>query len=282
MQTTEGVLALLNLDGVGKDTFVGQNPDTLLQRTFGGHVMSQALAAVYRTVQPERMAHSLKGYFLRAGHPEIPITYQVTRNRDGRTFSSRRVQAFQGDREIFIMTVSLKVVEEGLEHAESPGRAPALPEECVPLAEVLGTASRRAADVWEREFAAIDARFAGMGEVNGGSRMQVWLRTRDRLPENPRIHQMLLAYASDMTLLGVSTLSHPDAFGSPALEMATIDHSMWFHRPLRADDWVLYDQGSPNAANALGLSHGRLYSTAGVLGASTTQEGLIRLRDDTR
>lgn len=280
MQTTEGILALLDLEVVGEDTFEGLNPDTVLQRTFGGQVMGQALAAVYRTVTPDRLAHSLKGYFLRAGDPDTPITYRVTRNRDGRTFSSRRVQAFQADREIFLMTVSLKSPEVGLEHTEAPGRVPDPPEYCVPLATVLGQASRRAAQLWEREFAAIDARFAQMSEVNGGSRMQVWLRTKDKLPEDPRTHQMLLAYASDMTLLGVSTLPHSDAFGSPQLEMATIDHSMWFHRPLRADEWVLYDQGSPNASNALGLAHGRLYSPDGVLGASTTQEGLIRVRSE--
>ena len=279
MQTTEEILALLRLTEDGADTFTGQNPDTLLQRTFGGQVMAQALSAVYQTVDPERIAHSLKGYFLRAGHPDVPITYVVTRNRDGRTFSSRRVQAFQGDREIFIMTVSLKVAEQGLDHTERPGHLPPPAEDCGPLAAVLGQASRRAADVWEREFAAIEARFAGMAEVNGGSRMQVWMKTRDRLPDDPRIHQMMLAYASDMTLLGVSTLPHPEVLGSPGLEMATVDHSVWFHRPIRADEWVLYDQGSPNAFNALGLSHGRLYDTDGTLGASTTQEGLVRLFD---
>ncbi|MFV0405244.1 MAG: acyl-CoA thioesterase [Propioniciclava sp.] len=279
MRTTEEILTLLRLDSVGEDTFVGGNPGTQLQRTFGGHVMAQALAAVYETTEPDRLAHSLKGYFLRPGHPDVPLTYVVTRNRDGRTFSSRRVQALQDGREIFIMTVSLKLAEPGLDHAETPGHRPDPPERCVPLSEVLERISRRTAHAWEHEFAAIDARFAGQEQVHGGSRMQVWLRTRDRLPDDPRTHQMMLAYASDMTLLGVSTLPHPGAMRAPGLIMATVDHSMWFHRPIRADDWVLYDQGSPNAANALGLSYGRLYDADTRLGASTAQEGLIRLSE---
>ncbi|MFV0452529.1 MAG: acyl-CoA thioesterase [Propioniciclava sp.] len=280
MQTTEEILRILEVTRRADGRFQGRNPDTILQRTFGGQVMAQALSAVYGTVDHRWLAHSLKGYFLRAGHPHFPIDYHVTRARDGRTFTTRRVQAFQDDREIFVMTVSLKVDEPGLDHAETPGHWPDPPQSCVPLAAVLGRSGRRAAEMWEREFAAIDARFAGRAEVNGGSRMQVWLRTRDALPDDPRIHQMMLAYASDMTLLGVSTLPHPAAFGSAALQMATVDHSMWFHRPIRADAWVLYDQGSPNAANALGFSLGRLYDSTGVLGASTAQEGLIRLAEE--
>lgn len=280
MQHSDEILALLTLTPVDDDAFTARNPDTLLQRTYGGQVMAQALSAVYQTVDADRLAHSLKGYFLRPGAPETPITYRVTRTRDGGTFSMRRVQAYQGDREIFLMTVSLKEPEDGLEHAQEPNRAAPPPEDCMPLSGFLGQASRSAAALWEQEFAAIDARFVGMGDYRGGSQMQVWLRTSGALPDDPRVHQMMLAYASDLTLLGVTTLPHPGVFGSRALLMATVDHSLWFHRPIRADEWVLYDQGSPNASNALGLAYGRLYDRHGSLGATSTQEGLIRMTEE--
>lgn len=281
MQHIDEVLALLDLRPAGDDVFVGEHPDTAQQRTFGGQVLAQALAAVYRTVPDDRTAHSLKGYFLRAGSTKLPIHYAVSRTRDGGSFTTRRVTAFQGEHEIFVMSVSLKTAEDGLEHAAAPMKPPTPPQECPPLAQVLGERSPRTAEVWEREWAALDTRFVGFShrELSQGPRMQVWLRAVGAMPDDPRLHQMVLAYASDLTLLAVSTLPHPEAFGSPHLQMATIDHSMWFHRPLRADQWVLYDQSSPNASNALGLSFGRLYSAEGVLGANAVQEGLIRMAD---
>ncbi|MFP5415755.1 MAG: acyl-CoA thioesterase [Actinomycetes bacterium] len=281
MDHIDEVLSLLELEQDAADVFVGDHPDTLQQRVFGGQVMAQALAAMYRTVAQERFAHSLKGYFLRAGSTKEPIHYQVARTRDGGSFSTRRVNAVQAGHEIFVMSASFKVAEKGLDHAAAPVKPPTAPEECPPLSHVLGQRSPRTAEVWEREWAALDTRFVGFShrELSYGPRMQVWLRAVGNMPDDPRLHQMVLAYASDLTLLAVSTLPHREAFGSPQLQMATIDHSMWFHRPIRADEWVLYDQSSPNAANALGLSYGRLYSAGGVLGANTVQEGLIRMAD---
>lgn len=281
MQHIDELLALLQLRADGDDTFVGEHPETRQQRTFGGQVMAQALAAVYRTMPADRLAHSLKGYFLAPGSTADPLTYRVNRTRDGGSFSTRGVQALQGGREIFTMTVSCKAPEDGLTHQVAPTKPPAPPEECPRLAAVLGERSPRTAEVWEREFAALDTRFVGYSNREGGEgmRMQMWLRTVGELPEDPRVHQMVLAYASDLTLLAVSTLPHPEAFGSPSLQMATVDHSLWFHRPIRADEWVLYDQASPNAGNALGLSIGRLYGADGVLGAHAVQEGLIRMAD---
>lgn len=282
MQHIRELLALLELRQGDGDTFTGEHPSTERQRTFGGQVMAQALAAVYRTVPADRIAHSLKGYFLRPGSTAAPITYRVSRTRDGGSFSTRRVTAWQGEAEIFMMSTSLKVPEEGLDHAAVPHKPPTPPEDCPRLADVLGERSPRTAEVWEREWAALDTRFVGFShrEQSDGMRMQVWMRSVGEMPPDVRLHQMVLAYASDLTLLAVSTLPHTDAFGSPRLQMATIDHSMWFHRPIRADEWVLYDQSSPNASNALGLSFGKLFDAHGVLGADAVQEGLIRLTDE--
>lgn len=280
MRHVEDLVDLLHLDDLGDDRFLGRQPHTLLQRTFGGQVMAQALAAVYATVAEDRLAHSLKGYFVRPGAPDVPITYVVTRSRDGGTFSSRRLHALQDDREIFMMTASFKLPEEGLEHAQKPARPASNPETCPPLAEVLGSLSSTGAQVWEQEWAALDTRYGGMDTHAGGTRMQIWFRARGVLTDDPRVHQMVLAYASDLTLLAASLVGHRGAMGSPRLQMATVDHSTWFHRPIRADRWVLYDQTSPNAANGLGLSFGRLYDADGILGASTAQEGLIRLHGE--
>lgn len=282
MDHIDQVLALLELEGRERDVFVGQHPDTEQQRTFGGQVMAQALAAVYRTVPNDRLCHSLKGYFLRPGSTAAPIVYAVTRTRDGGSFTTRGVTALQGDAEIFVMSASFKTDEIGLDHAAVPHKPPTPPQECARLSDVLGERSPRTAEVWEREWAALDTRFVGFShrEQTDGMRMQVWLKSVGAMPDDPRLHQMVLAYASDLTLLAVSTLPHPDAFGSPRLQMATIDHSMWFHRPIRADQWVLYDQSSPNAHNALGLSFGKLFAADRTLGAHAVQEGLIRMADD--
>lgn len=278
------VLALLELRPAGEDVYLGRHPATLQQRTFGGQVMAQALAAMYRTVPTQRLCHSLKGYFLRPGVTEADIAYTVTRPRDGRSFTTRRVTASQGGQDIFVMSASFKETEDGLEHAAVPSKPPTPPQECAPFTDRLRMMAPAAAEMWEREWAAIDTRFVGFSnrETSEGPRLQVWLRTVGAMPDDPRIHQMVLAYASDLTLLVVSTLAHPETFGSPDLQLATIDHSMWFHRPIRVDDWVLYDQSSPNAANALGLSFGSLYDASGFLGAHAVQEGLIRLGDGRR
>ncbi|RXW33395.1 acyl-CoA thioesterase II [Propioniciclava flava] len=275
------VLDLLNVTRVGPDVFVGENPDTDLQRVFGGQVMGQALNAMYSTLPQDRLAHSMKSYFVRPGSTAAPIHYAVSRTRDGGSFSSRHVVASQGGQDIFVMTASFKVAEDGFEHSTpAPADVPD-PETCTPLSRVLGALSPRTAEVWEREWASLDTRYIrGVeGTDAGDPRLQIWFRAVGQMPDDPRLHQMVLAYASDLTLLAVSTLAHPEAFGSPRLQMATIDHSMWFHRPIRADRWVLYDQVSPDANNALGFSMGKLFSEDGTLGAHAVQEGLIRMAD---
>ncbi len=284
MASLDDLIALLDLEPIEKDLYRGQHPETQLQRSFGGQVMAQALRAANSTVPTERVCHSLKGYFLRPGSTSAPILYSVVRARDGGSFSTRRVKAIQHGETIFLMSCSFKEPEEGLEHAEAVHHAARPPEECPPLAGEMSQRSAQAAELWEREWSSLDVRFACDSRSHPeetGARSQVWIRAAGRLPDDPRLHQEVLAYASDMTLLAVSTVPHPVEFLAPTVQMATIDHSMWFHRPIRADEWVLYDQHSPNASNGLGFSLGRLYSH-GVLGASTAQEGLIRVVDPAR
>jgi acyl-CoA thioesterase II len=280
------LIALLDLDQVDEAVFVGRDDDPegrLVQRVFGGQVLAQALTAAYRTVPNERVAHSLGAYFLRAGSPGIPITYSVELARDGGSFSSRRVVASQSDREIFSMVASFHVPEPGLNHSDLPAPGVPAPAECPPLSEVLGARSRRAVEAWRREWGGLDVRFASDTSILGAegrtdAEMKVWVRAASELPEDPRLHQAVLAYASDLTLLAVSTVPHPVEFAGPGMHVASIDHSMWFHRPVRADEWLLYDQVSPSASAGLGFSFGRMFAGA-TLVASCAQEGLIRLVD---
>lgn len=277
-QEISELLAILDLQQVADDEFLGQHPRTQMQRAFGGQVLAQALSAAYRTMGDDRLCHSLTGYFLRPGSTDAPITYRVFSTRDGRGFSTRRVAAEQGGREIFVMASSFKTAEPGLEHQIPPFAPPPPPDRCRLLAEVLAQ-SEQGRRHWEDEWGALDVRYIDSSLENPletNARLMVWVRTVDRLADDPRLHQEVLAYLSDLTLLPSATVPHNIDFYGPRMQMATINHSMWFHRPIRADGWVLYDQVSPSASNGLGFSFGRLYS-AGVLGASCAQEGLVRV-----
>ncbi len=281
-RTTGELLTLLQLEQLDIDLFRGPQPETAMQRSFGGQVLAQGLSAAYRTVDSDRLAHSLNAYFLRPGSPASPILYVVEPTRDGRTFSQRRVVARQDGRPIFSMVCSFHVHETGLDHADPlPSDVPP-PEACRPAAQVLGERSARRAAFWEMEWGALDARYVtepAHAAQNGSSRLMLWIKAESKLPDDPRIHQMVLAYLSDISLLSVSTVTHPVEFMSPALHAASIDHAMWFHRPVRADEWLLYDQASPSASGALGFAQGRLFGHNGVFGASCAQQGLIRLVD---
>ena len=277
-QVIEELLALLDLEQINDLEFVGQHPETQMQRSFGGQVMAQCLAAAYRTIHDERLCHSLSGYFLRPGSTGAPITYRVFSTRDGRGFSTRRVVAEQGGKDIFVMASSFKTAEQGLEHQIAPYSPPVPPERCRPLAEVLAR-NEEGRRHWEDEWGALDVRYVESSRENpllDNARLMVWVRTVGRLEDDPRLHQEVLAYLSDLTLLPSATVPHDVEFYSRRMQIATINHSMWFHRPVRADGWVLYDQVSPSASNGLGFAFGRLYS-GGVLGASCAQEGLIRV-----
>jgi acyl-CoA thioesterase-2 len=284
-QSVDELLALLDLEAVADGRYQGRQPDTALQRVFGGQVAGQALVAASRTVDASRQVHSLHAYFLRPGDPRLPIVYDVERTRDGRTFSTRRVVARQhGDDTppIFYMSASYQVPEDGLDH-QDPMPDVASPEDCPELGDVLARLTKRPREEWDREWAALDVRYAGdnrSGDLGEEHRAQsrVWLRAAGPVGDDPAVHAAVLAYASDLTLLSASVLPHGTWIGDPRLQPASLDHAMWFHRPLRADEWLLYDQVSPSASGGRGFATGHLFTTDGRLVATAVQEGLVRLR----
>jgi len=266
--SVQELLQLLELEDIDTDVLLGKAPSTSLQRVFGGQVLAQALAAAARTVV-ERAPHSLHGYFLRPGDPDRPIVYLVERVRDGRSFTTRRVVARQHGLPIFHMTASFQIAERGLEHqAPMPG-APA-PTGLPTLRDRLVDQGRRAA---ADEWGVLDVRYA----TETLDVQRVWMRTSEPLPDDPLVHACVLAYASDLTLLGTALRPHRLAFDHPSLISASIDHALWFHRPVRMDEWVLYDQDTPSASGGRGLARGQLFTAQGDLCASTVQEGLMRV-----
>jgi acyl-CoA thioesterase-2 len=269
-ESLEDLVELLDLEMIDVDLFRGRQPDTSAQRVFGGQVLGQALAAASRTVDPERQVHSLHGYFLRPGDTAVPIVYRPEPTRDGRTFSSRRVVASQNGKPIFYMSASYQRPERGLDHADPMPDELVPPDEAPTLASVFEAASGRKADDWNKEWAALDVRLAG---VTG---RRYWIRAAGKLPDDPALHACVLAYASDLTLLGASLLPHGIIIGDRRIQPASIDHALWFHREFRADEWLLYDQASPSASSARGFATGRLFTEDGRLIASVAQEGLIR------
>lgn len=280
-QSIEELLSLLDLERIEEGLFRGRQPETSLQRVFGGQVASQALVAAARTGEEGRVVHSLHAYFLRPGDPAVPIVYDVERTRDGRTFSTRRVVARQHGRVIFYLTASFQVPEEGLEHQDPmPDAAP--PEECPELGDVLARLSGRPRDEWDREWASLEVRYAGEVRSDRSQRREpvqrVWLRASGPVGDDPVLHAAVLTYASDLTLLSAAVLPHGTYIGDPRLQPASLDHAMWFHRPFRVDEWLLYDQTSPSASGGRGLATGRLFTADGDLVVSVVQEGLLRLR----
>lgn len=277
--TTAELVDLLELTREGASDFRGHHPKTMMQRTYGGQVLAQALTAAYATVPDDRVAHSLHAYFLRPGAASSDITYSVNPVRDGKTFNTRRITASQGE-EIFIMSASFHGLEPGLEHSDPMPHDVPGPEQCPTLVEVMD-ARFGVHPIW-REWDALDVRFVGDSSPGGTIKpgrhvasMRVWVRSQGTLPEELRIHQAVLAYLTDLTLLSVSAVPHPVVFMSDQLQTASIDHVIWFHREFRADRWLLYDMYSPSASHALGYSSGRLFQD-GRLVASCAQEGLIR------
>ena len=278
-----GLIELLDLEALEVNLFRGSSPETSMQRVFGGQVAGQALMAAGRTVEETRPVHSLHAFFLRPGDPTTPIVYQVERARDGRSFSTRRVVAIQHGRAIFTMSASFQVAESGLDHQDPMPAAPD-PESLPTIEERLQASDVPWPQFW-REFSSLDVRHVlrtpadtlndPAAESEAPHRTQVWLRTVASLPDDPLLHVCVLAYASDLTLL-YSSLAPHHLTGTPSVQMASLDHAMWFHRPFRADGWLLYDQHSPSASGARGLATGRLFTQAGALTASVVQEGLIR------
>ncbi len=269
-ESLEDLVELLDLEMIDVDLFRGRQPQTSMQRVFGGQVLGQALAAASRTVDPGRIVHSLHGYFLRAGDTAVPIIYRPEPTRDGGSFSSRRVVASQNGKPIFYMSASFQRPEPGLDHQDPMPDEVVPPEEAPTLASVLEARSGRKAADWDKEWAALDVRLAG---VTG---RQFWIRAAGKLPDDPALHACVLAYASDLTLLGASLLPHGIVIGDRRIQPASLDHALWFHREFRADEWLLYAQASPSASGARGFATGRLFNQDGHLIASVAQEGLIR------
>jgi acyl-CoA thioesterase-2 len=283
MQPIEMLVGVLDLERLEDNLFRGRSPDTTVQRVFGGQVAGQALVAAGRTVPVERPVHSLHAYFLRPGDPSVPIVYEVERTREGRTFSTRRVVAIQHGRTIFSLVASFAVPPvDGVDHQTPMPVGVPDPETLPTFLERLGKDHGpfrrlpRPIDLRYVEDPPLVAARAGNAAATRAPRSRVWFRADGELPDDPLLHVCALTYASDMTLLDAALLPHRLAFGDPGLLIASLDHAIWFHRPFRADRWLLYDQESPSAFGERGLAVGRIFTREGALVASVVQEGLIR------
>ena len=285
-ETLKELLDLLDLEQIEVNIFRGRSPAERQQRVFGGQVAGQALVAAGRTVQPDRSVHSLHAYFIRPGDPSVPIVYDVDRVRDGRSFTTRRVTAIQHGKPIFTLSASFQRPESGPAHHAPMPDAP--DPETLPLmrdrmAKVFGDeiadrfVRRRPFDV--RHATALTWE-AAKDPALKSPESRVWLRVDGELPDDPLLHVCLMTYASDMTLLDTVLLNHGLAWGDNRTMGASLDHAMWFHKPFRADQWLLYAQDTPAAAGARGLARGEVFTQDGDLVVSVVQEGLIRVTDD--
>lgn len=278
------VVDILNLEQLEQNLFRGVSPTVGWQRVYGGQVLGQALVAAVRTVSEPRAVHSLHGYFLLAGDPSHPIIYEVERIRDGGSFTTRRVKAIQHGAAIFAVSISFHKPEEGFAHQSPMPDVPgpdALPSARDLMLGMLDRLPDNMRSFWSREHP-VDIRPVDLSRYlsrEPGEPLQyVWLKTNGRLPDDPQLHQCLLAYASDFTLLDTALIAHGKLLFDPDIQLASLDHALWFHRPVRADEWLLYAQDSPSAAGARGFCRGCFYSRDGLLVASAAQEGLIRRR----
>ncbi|MFC8272409.1 acyl-CoA thioesterase [Streptomyces sp. NPDC057271] len=279
----DDLLDLLDLERIEQDIFRGRSRPSIVPRVFGGQVAAQALVAAGRTVPGDRLAHSLHAYFLRAGDPGAPIVYNVDRIRDGRSFTTRRVVAVQHGQPIFHLSASFQTYEEGLDHQYDMPAAPD-PESLPTPAEMLPRhLPREVADRLIEARAAVDLRYAEVppwGSVGQPRepRSQVWFRTNGKLADDPLLHVVLATYVSDMTLLDSVLLAHGrGGWAVGDVVGASLDHAMWFHRPFRADEWLLYDQESPSSSGGRGLGQARIYTQDGRLAISVIQEGVVRV-----
>jgi len=275
------LLGLLDLEQIDVNIFRGRSPDETVQRVFGGQVAGQALVAAGRTVPADRPVHSLHAYFIRPGDPAVPLVYTVDRVRDGRSFTTRRVTAVQHGRPIFTLSASFHKAEEGLMHAMPMPQVPPpedLRRNSERLEEALGAALPP-----RFHHSPIDLRSVGAltVEAERDPRLRttqnlVWLRIDGDLPDDPLLHVCLMTYASDLTLLDTVLLGHGVSWFGGHTSGASLDHAMWFHRPFRADQWLLYAQESPIAYGGRGLARGEVFTAGGDLVVSVVQEGLIR------
>jgi len=276
------LLKLLELERIEDRIFRGESRDLGGARVFGGQVLGQALTAASYTVR-DRQVHSLHAYFLVAGDVNAPIVYEVDVARDGKSFSNRRVVAIQHGQPIFNMTASFQVPEEGLEHAAPMPQVPG-PEGLADVRELAPDVLHKVPDKMRRfltherpfEFRPVEP-IQMVSPPRAAPVRHIWLKTLAKLPDNPDLHRNVLAYVSDYQLVSTATLPHGIHFAEGNVQLASLDHAMWFHRPFRADEWLLYAMESPNASGGRGLALGRFFTRDGVLVASTAQEGVVRV-----
>ncbi len=277
----EKLLKILNLEKMSDNIFVGESYSREFRRVFGGQVIAQALVAAQNTVQ-DWCAHSLHCYFMLPGNPDIPIEYKVKFLRDGKSFVTRQVAAYQKDREIFTLTASFQRIEDGLEYQADMVDVPR-PDELPSEEELVHTAFEKVPEQIQSFMTRrrpIEMRFVDFShyiEKSGRSNVQnIWLRSRGKISDAPQMHQALLAYASDYNLLATALIPHGKTLFDPNIMPASLDHSIWFHRSFRIDDWLLYQMDCPSTHNSRGLTRGTFYDLNGRLVASVAQEGLIR------
>ncbi|ALO45023.1 acyl-CoA thioesterase II [Pseudohongiella spirulinae] len=278
------VMSHLELEKLDENLYRTTSSNEGWFRVYGGQVLAQALLSATHTVPDDRHVHSLHAYFLRPGDLKHPIIYQVDRIRDGRSFTTRRIVAIQHGKAILNMSASFQIPEEGLSHQiDMPDVPP--PEDCADRKQMAerfrGQISEDLLERFSRQFA-VDLRHVDINSLFDNTpkapSTSVWFRLNTKLPANYPLHAHLLAYASDMTLLQTSLRPHGQSLFDPKLQIASLDHTMWFHRPFRMDEWLLYSQDSPSSSQARGFNRGNIFSRDGTLVASVCQEGLIRLR----
>lgn len=285
-QISDSLTSILDLEQLERNLFRGRSPNVGWQRVFGGQVLGQALYAACRTVD-DRRPHSLHAYFLLPGDPSIPIVYEVERLRDGRSFTTRRVLAIQKGEAIFSMSASFHADETGYDHQLPMPDVP-MPEELPDRQEMIRSVLPHMPDAvrayYQRERP-IEIRPVELRRYATGEKMEprfnVWIRAMQPLPEDHATHAAVLAYASDLMLLDSSLVAHGTTVFDRKIQGASLDHALWFHRPFRTDEWLLYAQDSPSTSAARGFSRGLVFDRAGTLVASVAQEGLIRPRRDT-
>jgi acyl-CoA thioesterase-2 len=282
--SAEELAAILDLEELEVDLFRGAQARTERQRVFGGQVAAQAVVAATRSVAREFVIHSLHSYFLRPGDTTVPIVYDVQRIRDGRSFVTRRVSARQHGRPIFYMTANFQIPEPGLEHQDAMPDV-LTPERGLRLVDLARQSGPGAAEHMEREWASLDIRYVGISgrgipdDAAHPALARVWVRVDGGMSDDPTVQAAAFTYASDLTLLGAALVPHHIHIDDPRLKPASLDHTIWFHKPFRADEWWLYDQFSPFAGGGRGLSLARVFTQSGELVATVAQEGLIRVRE---
>ena len=279
------LVKLLALEKIEENLFRGQSQDLGWGTVFGGQVLGQALSAAVQTVPPDRAIHSLHAYFLRPGDVHRPIVYDVDRIRDGSSFTTRRVVAIQNGKAIFNMSASFQKHEPGFEHQDAMPDVPA-PEALKTEQQLVAESKRNLPELFRQrataerpfEMRPVQPPTDPFAPQKVAPARAVWLKTVDRLPDDPTLHPYLLAYASDHGFIGTALLPHGVTWLTPGMQIASLDHVMWFHQPFRVDEWLLHVMDSPAAHGARGLVRGRVFTRDGRLVASTAQEGLIRVR----